>query len=214
MAMVFEASKVMTNTMEKEWKTYSGGERSLRTYRRDMPMPSPVQILRNWHLTPDGQNYTFEIFGVPMRTHFGLDFSNNKDMMDRARSGEYKLCDSSIQIKGKKLFLLAVFEFEKQPVVLDEAKKMQARLGVETPIECSVGNKTFKIGTKEEFLHRRIQIQCQLRNSQMSSRFNKNGKGRTKKMKSTERYHELEHNYVKSRMHAYSRKLIDLCVSY
>src|ERR1051326_6492567 len=40
MAMVSAASNVVTKTMGKEWKAYSSGERSLRTYRRDIDRKS------------------------------------------------------------------------------------------------------------------------------------------------------------------------------
>ncbi len=40
-----------------------------------------------------------------------------------------------------------------------------------------------------------------------------NGKGRAKKMQAIEMYKQKEKDYIKGRLHAYTRKLVDLCVT-
>ncbi|MNT62090.1 hypothetical protein D3C72_1997830 [compost metagenome] len=47
---------------------------------------------------------------------------------------------------------------------------------------------------------------------QKGAAFNRGGHGRKKKMKSMEQVNEQEKRYVDSRLHLYSRRLIDLCV--
>lgn len=64
------------------------------------------------------------------------------------------------------------------------------------------------IGTKEEFLHRRIQIQRAVRRCQKDNRYAANGKGRKRKCQALERWHKIEYNYVESKMHIYAKKLV------
>ena len=65
-----------------------------------------------------------------------------------------------------------------------------------------------QIGTKEEFLHRRIQIQRAVRRCQKDNRYAANGKGRKRKCQALDRWHKIEHNYVESKMHLYAKKLV------
>jgi len=214
MASISAMNNYVTANINKERKEYFSGKRSLRTYRRDIPMPVPTILMRNWSLSQDGENYNFEVWGIPFRTHFGYDFSNNRLLMEEALKGIHSLCDSSIQLKEKKIFLLAVFEIEKKPVVLDADVAMTASLSLDVPILAKVNRKELAIGSKDEFLYGRISIQEGLRRAQRAARFNKGGKGRTRKLQATERFSEKERQYVHTKLHSYSKKLVDLCVSY
>lgn len=208
MGMLSGLNMVVMKTFKQESLDIKLGKKSLRSYRREIPMPVRMGDVSSIAKTEDG-NYTFFVYGTPFRTHFGRDLSGNEIMFDRAIKGEYKLCDSSIQMNGGKVFLLAVFQFEKQSVELDADKELVAELDAVVPIKFSVGTKQYEIGNKEEFLYRRIAIQQSLRRAQIASRFNKSGKGRTKKMQAIEHYHKLEDNYVDTRIHQYTAKLID-----
>jgi len=214
MASVSAINNLVTANISKERKEYFSGKRALRTYRRDIPMPLPTILMRNWSLSEDSENYKFEVWGIPFRTHFGYDFSNNRLLMEEALKGIHSLCDSSIQLKKKKIFLLAVFEIEKKPVVLDVDVAMTASLSLDVPIVAKVNRKELSIGTKDEFLYGRISIQEGLRRAQRAARFNKGGKGRKRKLQATERFSEEERHYVQTKLHSYSKKLVDLCVAY
>src|SRR5690606_29991712 len=65
---------------------------------------------------------------------------------------------------------------------------------------------------KEEFLYRRIAIQAARHRIQKAAALNKGGKGRKKKLNSLEHFNKKEKSYVDSRLHLYSRRLIDICV--
>ena len=64
------------------------------------------------------------------------------------------------------------------------------------------------IGTKEEFLHRRIQIQRAVRRCQKDNRYASSGKGRKRKCQAIERWHKIEHNYVQTKIHTYAKLLV------
>ncbi|PWG77867.1 hypothetical protein DDR33_25250, partial [Pararcticibacter amylolyticus] len=90
----------------------------------------------------------------------------------------------------------------------------EASLSLEVPVTVKIGKEQFQIGTKEEFLHRRLAIQAARRRAQMASPYNRGGKGRKRSMKAVEHYRDLETDYIQQKLHLYSRKLIDLCVKY
>ena len=212
MAMLSGLNAIIQKTYKKETIDIKNGKKSLRTYRDNIPMPLPSQQIRNVEQQPNG-NFKFMAYGKNFVTAFGRDRSNNKVIMERAVSGKYKLCDSSIQLKDKEMFLLAVFQFESEEKKVDETKLMYAELSPSIPI-IAVREDGFytKIGSAEEFLHRRIQIQEALKRSMIAAKYNNGGKGRKKKMKSIDRYQDKEKNYVQTKLHTYSRQLINHCV--
>jgi transposase len=135
-------------------------------------------------------------------------------IIERTISKEYKLCSSSLQIddKKKKMFLLLCVDIPKKEVELENGKQLLATLDVMTPIVAVIGSKRYEIGTKEEFTYRRMQIQEAVRRCQIENRYNNGGKGRKRKTQAIERFHEKENNYVDTKLHTYSRMLVDLAV--
>lgn len=58
------------------------GERSLRTYKKGMPLPFSAASMRNWRQT--GEAYTFDWFkGLSFDLYFGRDRSNNRAILER-----------------------------------------------------------------------------------------------------------------------------------
>lgn len=207
----------VVSAFNKEKKFYFTGERSLRNYKSDIPIPIQSSDIRQ---IKEGEhdNYTFNIHGLSFRTNFGKDLSGNRIIFERSLQEEYKLCDSSIQVirkNGKtRIFLLAVFQFDKLRVNIDVNKIGVVKLDFETPLILQIGDKVIKIGNKKEFLHRRVAIQAGLRRTQVASKYNKGGKGIQKKIAAIERFKESEISYVSSRIHKYSAELINLCIKY
>lgn len=213
MPSISALNNLVTSNIIKERNEYFSGKRSLRTYKRDIPMPLPVIMIKQWRLAADGENYNFYAGGITFRTNFSRDWQNNKGLMEGALNGAspIKLCDSSIKLIKKKIFLLAVFEVPKEVCELDPDKAVRATLSIDVPIECQINRKKFEIGTKEEFLDRRTSIQETLRRAQRAVTYHKSGKGRKKRFKSLDVFHEKEKNYVHLKLHIYSRKLVNLC---
>ncbi len=213
-AILTALNSQITSTFSKEKSHYFKGERSIRNYRKTIPIPFPSASIRNC-VKGEKKDYTFSLFNLEFKTFFGKDLSGNEMIFDRAMMGEeYKLCDSNIQIKGKDIYLLAVFQFDKQILDLDAENVAEATLGLEHPIIVTIGKKTFHIGDKEEFLYRRLAIQRGLRRAQIASTYNKGGKGRHKKTGAIDKFKSAEISYVTSRIHKYSAKLVDLCIKY
>lgn len=205
--------------------------KSLRSYKSNMPIPFKAERFLNLRFAEyengEGEKNTgcfFTLIGIPFQMRFGRDRSGNRIIVERIISGEYKMCTSSIQVDGKKTFLLLCVDIPKKEVKINPEKKLFAFLGVMNPVICTCdiraykvydsGYKWFEIGTKEEFNYRRRQIQEAVRRCQINNRYTTGGKGRKKKCQAIERWHEKENNYVDTKLHTYSRMLVDLAIKH
>lgn len=219
-------NQAVANTFKETVGDINKGTASVRSYKNNIPMPFSKKALENIHWDEEDKRFYFTLFGVPFACALGHDRSNNQVIIERCISGEYKMCSSSLMIddRKKKMFLLLCVDIPQKEVKLTKGKKMFAYLDVVTPIVCYTdisakskqdsGLRKFTIGTKEEFLHRRIQIQEAVRRCQINSRYSVGGKGRKKKCQAIDRWHEKENNYVDTKLHTYSRMLVDMAIKH
>lgn len=219
-------NQAVANTFKETVADINTGKASVRSYKNNIPMPFSAKALSNIHWSAEDKRFYFTLFGIPFACALGRDRSNNQAIIERCISGEYKLCSSSLQIDDtkKKMFLLLCVDIPKKETNLIDGKKMYAFLGVFNPIVCTTeinakndydsGMKVYEIGTEAEFNHRRRQIQEAVKRCQIENRYAKGGKGRKRKCQAIERFHEKENNYVDTKLHTYSRMLIDLAVKY
>lgn len=226
-------SSVLQNVqkMYQDDRKKGNWNKSLRSYKSDMPVPFKADRFLNLRFAEyeDKEGHLksgcfFTLMGIPFQMKFGRDRSNNRSVVENVINGSYKMSTSAIQCDRNKLFLLLCVDIPKKEVELKEGKKLFAYLDVEVPIRCTVevnarrafdgGEKVFDIGTKEEFLYRRIQIQEAVKRCQVNNRYSVGGKGRKRKCQAIERFHEKEKNYVDTKLHTYSRMLIDLAVKH
>ncbi len=203
-------SHSLGSSFVKELKAYRNGEKSLSSYQRDQPLPFKSRSIKQ--LKPKGYEYTFSLFKIPFRTYLGKDRDKRK-LLAAVLHGKVKLCTSSIAIDKGKLFLLATFEVPKEQQTLDESVIAEASLSIDYPITLNIDRRQYLIGNKEEFLHRRLAIQAARLRVRKGATFNRGGHGRKRKTKGCAHYSDLEQNYVDHKLHLYSRRLIDLCIS-
>jgi len=212
MAIVSNLNTILFKNFNNERVSYLKGERTLRNYKREIPIPFAGKEVRNWQLTDDERNYTCTLFGIPFRTYLGRDFSDKKVLLDKMMVGMIKFCSGSIQLKDNKIFLLAAFQMEKEKHALDGSVIAEASLSIDYPVSVTIGKSHYTIGSREEFLYRRLAIQAARQRMLKGAAYNRGGKGKSKKLKAVERYADAEKNFVSSRLHLYSRRLIDICV--
>lgn len=198
----------------KEKDAYWKGEKSLRNYKKHIPMPFAAEVISKFTLTPDQKDYRFRLFKIPFRTYLGRDKLDKKMMLERIRTGKLKLRASHLQLIAGKVFLLATIQIEKEQHVLDPTVIAEASLSIEYPIAVKIGKYVHTIGHKEEFLYRRLAIQAAMHRVQKGAVFNRGGHGRKRKMKSLDDYRQLEKRYVEQKAHVYSRMLINLCIKH
>ncbi len=203
----------LSGHFHNEKQAYLQGERSVRNYKRTIPIPFRGTDTKQWQLTADEKNYTFTLFGISFRTYLGRDTNDKTQLLHRMMAGQVRLCSSSIQLQENKIFLLATFRVPaNEQQVLDDTVIAEASLSIEYPITVSIGRSHYRIGTKEEFLYRRLAIQAAYKRVQQATSYTRGGKGRMRKLKPLQHFAKAEVNYVHNRLHLYSRRLIDICI--
>jgi transposase len=176
-----------------------------------MPIPFSGNVFT---IKNDESNYDFKfkLFKIPFRTYLGKDKSDKRVLLKKVVAGQIKVCESAIQIAKGKIFMLIALELPIKKKELDVYQIAEATLGIEHPITVHVGKNSLPIGTKEEFMYRRLAIQASRQRLQRSCRYTKGGKGKAKKLKALEQFEKKELQYIDSKLHLYSRRLIDFCI--
>lgn len=204
-------NSIVSRNFNSERELYYAGERSLRSYKKGLPIPFSERSIKDLALNDAGTEYVFTLFGIRFQTYFGKDASQNKTKFDLSENGGIKLCNSSIQLVGKKIFLLAVFEEQSEMVA--GKNEMHAELGIHCAILATFANRTFAVGEKEELLHEQKAINLSLTRAKESVKYKRGGRGQRHKAKDVQQIKERLHNYWRTKMHVYSKRLIDLCVA-
>ncbi|MBH1960687.1 MAG: hypothetical protein I8H68_11300 [Flavobacteriia bacterium] len=205
-------NNTIQSTFSKDKPDYWQGSKSLRNFKKDIPIPLPVKCITKMKYDAEKKAFCFNMFAVPVKTYLGKDFSDKRLIMERLLRKEIKLCTSQIQLKAGKIFWLAVFEFEKEEHLLKPEIIAEASLSLEHPIVAKANNVRMNIGSKEEFLYRRLAIQAAQKRIQEGVAFARSGKGAKRKRKALHKTENLESRYVSHRLHLYSRELINFCI--
>ena len=206
--------------------------RSLRSFKSNMPIPFKADRftdLRFAEYTDENDKVHvgcfFTLIGIPFQMKFGRDRSNNQAVVEAVIKGAYKMCTSSIKIEESKIFLLLCVDIpQDEGYCPRKGKTLHCYLGIDTPIIYSTevvakreedsGYKVWTIGTAEEFNQRRRQIQESVKRCQIANRYTSGGKGRQRKCQAIDRWHAKERNYVETKLHTYSRLLVDAAVKH
>lgn len=219
-------NQAVANTFKETLPDILKGKASVRSYKNNIPIPFSGKAISNIHYDEGTKRFEFTLFKIPFACALGRDRSNNQDVIERCIKGEYKICGSSIQIDDtrKKMFLLLCVDIPKKQYTPIEGKRIFAFLGVMNPITYAVaikakqeydsGMRVFNIGTAEEFNHRRRQIQEAVKRCQINNRYSVGGHGRKRKNKAIECWHGKENNYVDTKLHTYTRMLVDAAVKH
>lgn len=217
-------NQTVTSTFKKSLPDILKGIVSVKSYKGNIPIPFSGRYIRNIHYNEESKHFEFVLFKIPFVCKLGTDRSNNQVIIERCIKGDYNICNSSIRIddKKKKLFLLLCVDIPQKEYTPIPDKCIYAFLGTETPITYAVqksakrdydeGMKVFTIGTAEEFNYRRRQIQEAVKRCQINSRYSVGGKGRKKKMKALDHWKEKEKHYVDTKLHTYTRMLVDAAI--
>lgn len=196
------------------------GKRTQRTYRKGIAIPFMKGAITNLHFVE--KECFFDFLGHKMAIVFGKDRSMNIPILERVISGEndYALCDSSLSIEGKKLFINFCVRIPKQKRELKEHIEAYADITFIAPILLSnnankeiisVGDKTLNGGTSTmEHLHQlRKQVNKRHEEIQQASKYAKGGHGRKRKMQAQDRFEEKEKAIAKTENHKLTKWVID-----
>ena len=209
-------------TFNSDAKEVKRGERAIRNYKKGMPIPFPWN--KSLKIEVEGSEFYLRWYnGLRFFFNFGKDKSNNRMIvkrclkMDEDYDGEYKLCNSSIQIvkrEGKtKLFLLLVVNIPQEHVELNKNIVVGVDLGINVPayVATNITPERKAIGDREHFLNTRMTFQRRYKSLQRL-KTTAGGKGRTKKLEPLERLRKAEHNWVHTQNHLFSREVVNFAV--
>ena len=189
-------------------KGIAKGEKTQRVYRRGMPIPLVKTAFVN--LTVDG----FSLLKNPVYFVYGADLSDNKTIVERIVSGEYKMGDSAIKYdrKTKKCFLNLTVHIPVKDHTLNEDITCVADITYKCPILLT-NNKNagvLEIGDPNRLAMLRYQMDKRLKSLQGKLVYCKGGHGRKRKLKAIDHFHNLENNIAKTFNHQVTARLIQL----
>ncbi|HEA31459.1 MAG TPA: hypothetical protein ENH91_15955 [Leeuwenhoekiella sp.] len=212
--MLSSLNRTLLSSFNKNRTEYWSGERSLKNFRRDMAVPFGGDCIYKIYHDPEKKAFCFNLFQLPFKTYLGKDFTDKRRLLEELSKKERKLRTSHIKLEGGKIFWLAVFEFEKEEHQLKPEVIAEASLSLEHPIVVKANKFRLSIGSREEFLYRRLAIQSARKRAQVGATHCRSGKGIKRKTKAVDKFRKAERNYVHQRLHVYSRKLIDFCIKH
>ncbi|WP_417884913.1 hypothetical protein [Zunongwangia sp.] len=207
-------NSTLLSSFRQNRDAYWRGERSVKNFKRDMAFPFSFEGVCGLRYDEEKHIFRFRFFSIPMVFYLGKDYHETRKLIHILMEGKLKLRTSHLKLEKHKIFMHAVFELEKEKHRLQPDKIAEASLSIEYPIIVKTGRAKLAIGSKEEFLHRRLAIQSARKRVEAGVTYAKSGKGRKRKTKALERFKNAEYNYVQNRLHVYSRKLIDFCVKH
>lgn len=207
-------NRSITRNFYKEKLHYLEGRRSLKSYNKNLPLPFNVECIKGFHFDKKKKAFCFSLFSVPFRTYLGRDVADKKIFLDQFQAGDVSMGSTRLQINNNKLYLLVVFELETEDHDLRPDVVAEARLSPDFVFVVNIGEVTQTIGTKEEFMFRKLAIQAAYKRSEDGVTYARSGKGKKRKTKALTRLQEWEHSYVHHRMHSYSLNLIDFCIQH
>lgn len=188
------------------------GRQTLRTYKKTIPIPFTITPSRLC-IDDKGRYYLKWFNKIRFYLTFGKDDSRNKQIVNCILNEEFKLASvASIQLKDDKIFLLLVVEIpNKVAGITKKDLSVGVDLGINIPAYCALseGMNYLKIGTKDDFLRVRLQMQARQKRLINSLKLTQGGKGKEKKLRALERINGLEKNFVNTYLHNISKLVVE-----
>lgn len=235
-----EVKSVVFKNFSSDSKEVREGKRSIRTYKKGMPIPFPwnktIRIVANKKESStkhDEEEFDFYINwykpsrankkAIRFQLYFGKDKSNNQQIvkrclkMDDTCTEEYQLQTSSIQIKkgqnGTEFYLLLVVNIPQEKHVLNKKVVVGVDLGINVPayVATNCTEERKAIGDRDHFLNTRIEFSRRFHSFQ-KLKGTAGGRGRKKKLEPLERLREKERNWVHTQNHLFSRDVINFAL--
>lgn len=128
----------------------------------------------------------------------------------------YDVQGSSIQITDNgKIILNLTLNIPDKEAKLDENVIVGVDIGLAIPAVCALNTNEYikkSIGNIKDFLRVRTKIQSQRKRLQKNLAITSGGHGRTKKLKTLEKYSDYESNFVRTYNHFVSKNVVDFAV--
>lgn len=181
------------------------GDRSIRNYRRGMPIPCPKSVRTKTEMDENGELH-FSIYGIPfVSVHLPKDNSNFMLIVQNVDN----IRDSNLIIDGKKIYLMAAFDVAQETPVLDKTRVVGVDLGLKIPAVCALneGYGRKYLGDISALLKK--QALDRQYNRSKSSIMVKGGHGRRKVDKTVSRISGKEGAFAKNLNHIISKRIVE-----
>lgn len=222
-----DTKSAITQRVKKDFKTalkngLAKGERSINNYKRDYPLLTRGRDLKFQYKDDDViikwvNKIQFKVVlgsGKIKENKIELQHTLNK-IIDK----EYKVGQSSLQFnRNNNLILnlnLDIPYNSKNEIV--EGRTLGVDLGIKYPVYMSLNDDTYKrehIGSIDDFLRIREQMQSRRRKLQHDLKFINGGKGHKKKTQALDRLKDKEKNFATTYNHMISKNVVEFAKKY
>ncbi|BAV08541.1 hypothetical protein FLA_4587 [Filimonas lacunae] len=203
----------ITALFQKEKADYFDGTRSMRNYKKDLPIPFSNADIRHLEVMDNG-DYSFSFFSLPLRTYLGSDTTDKKQLLYQLSQNHLTVRNSSIQLLNGKIFMLLTIEQPQEQHQLETGIIATASLATDAPITVSISADQYAIGSKEEFLYRKQAISTAITRMKKGASFNRSGHGIKRILKNVTHLQKAEQRYIQQKLHVYSGRLIQICIKH
>jgi len=205
-------NRIVTSYYKKDRKNVSQGLRSVRSYKKGMPIPVAKQSAKFYE---NNNKYFFKLTiarneHIEFKIILGKDKINHCLTLKKILSNKIDYCIPNIQIKNKSIYLIIPVKDPVKTKPLDPSLSVGVDLGISIPAYLGLSKGTIKkrIGSIDDFFKVRLQFQNRLSQLQKRLVSTNGGRGRKKKLKALGQLKEKEANFARSYNHFLSREII------
>ena len=217
-----DTKSAITQRVKKDFKTslkngLAKGERTITNYKRNYPLLTRGRDLKFKY---EGDDIIIKwvnkiVFKVVLGS--GKIKENKIELqhtLHKIIDKEYKVGQSSLQFDRNNNLILNLnldIPYESKTEVV-EGRVLGVDLGLKYPAYMCLSDDTYKrehIGSIDDFLRVREQMQSRRRKLQHDLKFTKGGKGRNKKMQALDRLRDKEKNFVTTYNHMISKNVVE-----
>lgn len=205
------------------------GERSITNYKRTNALFTRGRSISFYHEYESYQEFLDNINSKDLAVYikwvnkiaFKVVFGNPhkskelRSVVQNIFEENYKVQESSIEVKDKSIILNLSISIPKKIRELDESVVVGVNLGLNTPAMCSLNNDPYTyeaIGNKDDFLRVRVKIQEQRKRLSKSLKYTSGGHGRKKKLKKLETLKKSEAHFSDTYCHMISKRIVDFAL--
>lgn len=229
-----DTPSAVTRKVRKDFKTalkngLARGERTVTNYKRTNPLITRGRNIKFCHEYENHNEFLDKLYDSELKVYirwvnkikFNVIIGNPhkshelRSVIQNIFEENYLIQESNIGIKDNDIILNLTLSIPKQPAELDENVVVGVDLGLAVPAVCALNTNDYTkkfIGSKDDFLKVRTQIQSQRKRLQKSLISTAGGHGRGKKMRALERAKEKERNFVSTYNHYVSKSVVDFAL--
>ena len=217
----------ITQRVKKDFKTslkngLAKGERTITNYKRNYPLMTRGRDLKFMYEGDDilikwVNKIIFKVvLGATKRKENSIELQHT---LHKVIDKEYKVMQSSLCFdKNNNLILNLTLDIPYTPKKnFVEGRVLGVDLGIKYPAYVCLNDDTYKrehLGSINDFMKVREQMQQRARNLQQALKLTKGGKGRTKKTQALNRLKDKERNWAKTYNHQLSKKIVDFAIKH